>query len=224
MDDAQLLQQYADEGSEAAFQTLVRRHLGLVHGTALRQVGDPSLAQDVSQAVFLLLAQKAGRLGSGVVVSGWLYRTTIFVASRVRRSELRRRRREQEALDMSELQSTDEVWKRLSPELDEALSRLGETDRNVLLLRFGSGHSHREVGEVLGLSEEAVRKRAQRALGALRDLLMRAGVTVSVGVLSTLLVERINAQPPAGLETGILIRVRTGGPTPGPLVAIFGYT
>ena len=217
MDDAQLLQQYADEGSEAAFQTLVRRHLGLVHGTALRQVGDPSLAQDVSQAVFLLLAQKAGRLGSGVVVSGWLYRTTIFVASRVRRSELRRRRREQEALDMSELQSTDEVWKRLSPELDEALSRLGETDRNVLLLRFGSGHSHREVGEVLGLSEEAVRKRAQRALGALRDLLMRAGVTVSVGVLSTLLVERINAQPPAGLETGILIRVRDGGAAPGPL-------
>lgn len=210
MDDAQLLQQYADEGSEAAFQTLVRRHLGLVHGAALRQVGDPSLAQDVAQAVFLLLAKKAGRLGHGVVVAGWLYRTTGFVASRVRRSEQRRRQREQEALDMSQLQSSDEVWKRLAPELDEALARLGETDRNVILLRFAGGRSHREVGDALGLSEEAVRKRAHRSLGVLRDLLIRSGVTVSVGMLSTLLVERLSAQPPPGLETGILVGVRDG--------------
>ena len=104
-----------------------------------------------------LLARRRDAPGARVVVSGWLYRTTGYVASRVRRSEFRQR--EQEALDMSQLQSTDEVWKRPSPELDEALSRLRRNRPKCGSFCVLDEASHREVGEVLGLSEEAVRKR-----------------------------------------------------------------
>src|SRR6185369_11669336 len=97
MDDRELLQEYAQGGSESAFAELVRRHLNWVYSAAWRQVGDAHLAEEVAQSVFALLARKAGSLRSGVVLNGWLFRTTRFVASRALRGELRRKHREQEA-------------------------------------------------------------------------------------------------------------------------------
>ena len=164
MEDHQLLADYARTGSEAAFSLLVKRHVGFVHAVARRQLNDDALAADVAQAVFLLLARKAGSFGSRSVLVGWLFRTTRFVASRALRAEIRRQRREQQAVSMQELHSSDPHWNRLSPELDEAVARLGETDRNALLLRFAEGRNHREVGAALGLSEEAAKKRVNRAL------------------------------------------------------------
>ena len=94
MDDWQLIESYTREKSEAAFKVLVERHTGLVYASARRQVGDAQLAEDIAQAVFILLACKAGTLGRGTVLSGWLFQTTQFVAARAMRSEQRRLRRE----------------------------------------------------------------------------------------------------------------------------------
>src|SRR5687767_4501957 len=111
MNDWQLIEAYARDKSDAAFKTLVERYAGLVYASALRQLSDATLAQDVAQAVFILLARKAGRLGRGVVLSGWLFQTTRFVALRASRSEQRRHAREQEAFDMQQLTSNDEAWR-----------------------------------------------------------------------------------------------------------------
>src|ERR1019366_7888370 len=104
MHDSQLLEEYVTRNSETAFQSLVTRYLNLVRSTALRQVRDTALAEDVAQAVFILLAVKAARLRKtkNLVLSGWLYRTTRFVAARALRGELRRQRREQEAFAMQQ--------------------------------------------------------------------------------------------------------------------------
>jgi len=72
MDDIELLARYACHNSEEAFATLVTRHLNLVYSVALRHVRNPHHAEEITQAVFVILARKAGHLRRGVVISGWL--------------------------------------------------------------------------------------------------------------------------------------------------------
>src|SRR6478752_6562101 len=86
--------------SEEAFAALVRQHVNLVFGTALRQVGDRGAAEAITQSVFVALAQSSGRLGSHPTITGWLYKSTLNKSREWLRSELRRRRREQVALSM----------------------------------------------------------------------------------------------------------------------------
>src|ERR1019366_10338300 len=80
MDDMTLLREYATRGSEAAFGELVSRRVGFVYSAALRQVRDPLMAQEIAQAVFIILAQKAGRISEKTILTGWFFRTTRFAA------------------------------------------------------------------------------------------------------------------------------------------------
>jgi RNA polymerase sigma factor (sigma-70 family) len=207
MDDWQLLREYAERHSESAFRNLVERHLNLVHAAALRQVRDPPLAEEVTQAVFILLARKAGSFRSGIVLPGWLFRTTRFVAARALRSEQRRQRREQEAVLMQQLSTPDDAWPRVAPVLDEALEQLGETDRNAVILRFLQDRNLRDVGVTLGVSEEAAKKRVSRAIEKLRAFFAGRGFHVSGGVLAAVLAERGAEAAPAGLSSSVASHV-----------------
>src|ERR1035441_3030558 len=88
--DMELLRQYARQGSEQAFGELVSRHVSLLYSVALRQVRDPNLAEEITQAVFIILARKAKSLGPKTILSGWLCRTTRYVSGRALRTERRR--------------------------------------------------------------------------------------------------------------------------------------
>src|SRR5262245_36874095 len=142
MEDTDLLRRYVEERSENAFAALVQRHVGLVYHAALRQLaGDAAMAEDVTQAVFTDLARKAGKLVDRPVLTGWLYTSTRFAAAKARRTEARRRVREQEVFVMQEtLRNADDHasadWERLRPVIDDALHALDETDREAVLLRF----------------------------------------------------------------------------------------
>src|SRR6266481_3922444 len=103
MDDAELLQEYANGKSERAFQILAQRHTSLVFSAALRQTGDRQLSEDVAQTVFIILARKAHRLKNKTILVGWLYRTTRLVALQAIRHETRRLRREQNAVELNAL-------------------------------------------------------------------------------------------------------------------------
>ncbi|HEX5217998.1 MAG TPA: sigma-70 family RNA polymerase sigma factor [Verrucomicrobiae bacterium] len=221
--DADLIRAYVEQGAESAFAELVHRHLGFVYASALRQVRRPDLAADVAQAVFLLLAHKASGLRREVVLSGWLFRTTRFVAARARRSEQRRQHREQEALVMnfqSQTSPSDDIlWHEISPHLDDAVAALPEADRRAVLLRFFESKPLRAVGEQLGLSEEAAKKRVSRALEKMRAFLTHRGITLSSVTLGTLLLQPRAQATPAGLAQTICATVAVGTATTSMTVA-----
>src|SRR5215831_16680293 len=94
--DQSLIRAYARNRCESSFSELVHRHIDLVHSTALRILRDTSLAEDVTQRVFLALAQHSVKMQERLSLTGWLHETTRNVSINAVRSEERRRRREQE--------------------------------------------------------------------------------------------------------------------------------
>jgi RNA polymerase sigma factor (sigma-70 family) len=206
-DDAKLLNDYATGQSEAAFTELVRRHLNLVYSAALRLAdGDAHAAQDVTQQVFSELARQASRLILHPALVGWLYTTTRRMSLSARRAQRRRSAREQEANLMNEILREPALqpdWDQLRPVLEEVMHHLGETDRLAVLLRFFQSKSLREVGEALGLSENAARMRVDRALEKVRAQLARKGVTSSAAALGVMLAAHAVSAAPASLAATI---------------------
>lgn len=205
--DSQLLNRYAGDRSEDAFSELVRRHLDLVYSAALRQVdGDNAAAADVAQAVFTDLARKAGNLTSHTSLTGWLFTSTRFLAANARRSEERRRLREQQALAMNTLSPASDGepdWDRLRPVLDDSLAALSDQDREAVLWRYFERRTHAEIGTRLGISENAARMRVERALEKLRTHLTQQGIPSTATALGLVLSRQAVLAAPAGLSDQI---------------------
>ena len=205
LSDTELLRDYAERRSEAAFAELVRRHLDLVYSAALRMMSDRALAEDVTQAAFLALAQNARRLTRHPVLSGWLHQTARNIAANTVRSDVRRRVREQEAAAMSEMLAAEpEVpWDQIAPHLDAGLGELNDHERDALLLRYFEGKTAREIAQTLGISDEAAQKRVTRALEHLRGFLARRGVSAGAAALAVAITAHGVQAAPAALATTI---------------------
>ncbi len=204
--DMALVREYATANSEPAFETLVRRHVSLVYSVALRQVCNPAQAEEITQAVFLILARKAARLRPDTVLAGWLHETARFASASFLRGELRRHRREQEAYVQSKLQEStaDSAWEQLAPLLDEAIGQLGKADRNAVVLRFFQNKSAREIAAALNVHESAAQKRLNRAVEKLRAWFLKRGVAVSADALSGALSVNSVQGAPAHLAASVM--------------------
>ena len=215
IDDATLLHRYAVNRSEEAFTELVGRHLPLVYSAALRRLdGDTHRAADVAQGVFAALARDAARLSRHAVLAGWLYTATRNAAIDVVRAEQRRRVREREAHTMQEISGQPEIqadWARLRPVLDGVMDQLGARDRDAVLLRFFQGRQFLEIANVLGVSEDAARKRVERATEKLRSLLRRHGITSTSAALASVVAGETTVAAPAGLATSVIGAALAGG-------------
>jgi RNA polymerase sigma factor (sigma-70 family) len=203
--DQQLLDDYAARRSETAFGELVRRHVDFVYSAALRMVRNAQLAEDVTQDVFVALARNARQLQERPVLSGWLHRTARNLAANAVRSDARRRVREQEAASMNELLSStsDASWNQIGPQLDAALGKLSESDRDALLLRYIERKSAQEMARVLGLSSEGAQKRVNRALERLRANFSKRNVAIGTGGLAVIISANAVQAAPAGLASAI---------------------
>jgi RNA polymerase sigma factor (sigma-70 family) len=216
--DLDLLRRYARDADAAAFARLVRRHTPWVYAASARQVGDPDLAEDVTQAVFILLARRAASLlaGDGSRLTGWLFNTVRFAAAEARRKRARRRKHEARAAVAADSVAADSgpaealtgeddlPWAKVAPALDDALALLREADRQAVLLRYFEEKEFADVAAALGVTEPAARQRVSRAVRRLRDLLVRRGTiapTVIAAALATALARSAAAAAatPAGL-------------------------
>src|SRR5882724_11925735 len=203
-DDITLLREFAASESETAFATLVSRHINLVYSVALRSTGNTHAAQEISQAVFIILARKATNWPQHAVLSGWLYQTTRLTAANFLRTEIRRQKREQEAFMQSTLNEFEsEAWPQIAPVLDDVMMRLGERDRNAIVLRFFENKNLREVGAAIGASEDAAKMRVNRALEKLRKIFGKRGVTFSAAAIAGAVSTNSVQAAPVGLAKTI---------------------
>src|SRR5580700_4910617 len=161
IDDKALLRAFAREGSEAAFRCLVERHSGWVYAAAFRQLRDANLAEDATQAVFVLLCQRAKKMKPQQKVSGWLFVTLGYTVKSILRS--RRRRQQYEKLAALE-RPTSYAAPPLADDLDAAVARLSEDDRTAILLRFYQGMDFGTMARAMGVSDETAKKRVTRAV------------------------------------------------------------
>lgn len=199
-DDALLLRRLAD-GDRSAYEAIVRRHVDFVYAAAQQRVGDAHVAEDVAQAVFIVLLQKASAIAGRVVLVGWLYRTVGHVASNA--TKLRRRREHYErraAAERSEhTMADDAIDEETLRQLDAALGSLRVHSRDAILLRFFQRQTFAEVGRALGISDEAAKKRVTRALDELRGTL--GGVASAAAVVALLDATPAQAAPAALTQT-----------------------
>jgi RNA polymerase sigma factor (sigma-70 family) len=198
-DDAALIRRYAEENSETAFSEIVAKYINLVYSTAQRRVCSHNLAEEVTQAVFIILARKARSLDKKTVLPGWLCRTAQYVAGRALTIERQRKRREHEAHMQSVLnESEPDVWPHIAPLLDLAMEQLREKDHDALTLRFFEGKSMAEIGTALGASEDAAKMRVNRALEKLRKFFNKRGVTLTAAAIGgSLSMNSVQAAPAA---------------------------
>src|SRR5215468_10194853 len=146
--DQVLLRAYLRDHCESSFAELVHRHVDLVHSTAVRILRDVALAEDVTQRVFLAVAQHSAQLQERTSLTGWLHETARNLAINTVRSEERRRHREQEAATMNQPDHNDleNFWERIVPCLDETLARLSASEREVILWRYFERRTAEQIG------------------------------------------------------------------------------
>jgi RNA polymerase sigma factor (sigma-70 family) len=212
-DDLAFLSRYAHQRDERAFAALVRRHVDLVYSAAVRRVGDRQLAEDVTQAVFVILAKKAKSIRTGPL-SAWLLSTVRYASAHALKIDSRRRRHEQAAAtaagqyrDASGAGACSSnpadvlVWQEVARQLDDAVLGLPGPDRRAVLLRYFEGRAISDVAAELNVSEGAAKQRIGRAVQKLRERLSRRGVAL-VGELdatflpSLLASHAVRAAPP----------------------------
>jgi RNA polymerase sigma factor (sigma-70 family) len=221
MDDRQLLAQYVSDRSPEAFAELVRRYANLVYSSARRQLGKSDLAEDVSQAVFILLLRRAGTVQGPL--GGWLIRTTYFACRDARKMEARRCAREGRAAEMKmqELRESASChWDDYSSLLDGALAQLSRVDRDAVVLRFMQGMTLKETGDAMGISEATAQKRAERGLERLRNTLKAKTQVPAAAIMASHLGARAVEAAPAGLATKIAASAATAHNTVAASIAL----
>ncbi len=206
---------FQKRGSEDSFRELVKHYAGLVFSVAQRRLLNPALAEEVCQVVFSRFARCGGRFSTDAEIAAWLHRTTVHVAIDMVRSEVRRKNREQIASTMHTISEHNTDWQEISLVLDEALNELSDADRKPLLLRFYEEKTMRELGGVMGITEEAAKMRVSRALERLRSRLVRCGVTASLVGLAGLMTDSCMAAAPGNVLSNLLAR-----PVPAPTAPV----
>ena len=218
--DDDLLDRYVAQRDPSAFHDLVQRHLNLVYSSALRRVRDPHLAQDIAQAVFLILSQKARSARRSPMLTAWLLSTVRYAAANALKVQHRRQRYEsvaaqtaQASTDASANPSDILIWREAAAHLDDAILKLPALDRRVILLRYFQDQPIDSIARSLNTTEAAAKMRLSRSLEKLRLRLNRHGASLApagAASLTVLLAANAVRAAPAGLHSSMTTLAVTG--------------
>jgi RNA polymerase sigma factor (sigma-70 family) len=188
--DRELLARFAGRRDEAAFAEIVRRHGPMLLRACRRVLPNVCDAEDVCQAAFLLLAQKAASIRWRDSIAGWLFQAAYRMSCRARTVAKRRPRHEARATALPPPDPVAELSAReFQAVLDDELSRLSEQYRAPILLCCLEGRSRDEAARCLGWALATVKDRLERGREQLRARLARRGVLLATALTSVWLLE-----------------------------------
>ena len=172
-------------GREQAFRELSDRHVNLVYGVAMRNLADPSIAEEVVQDVFVLLAKKAKQLAGHPCIAGWLHNTSRNVARDARRKRVGHQKKLQHFAEAGAAEQAPGTPAPVADheEIDSAVEALPAKEREAILLRFFEDRDYREIAHQLAISEPAARKRVSRGIERLHSGLstkLAAGTALAI--------------------------------------------
>jgi RNA polymerase sigma factor (sigma-70 family) len=201
--DRQLLQRFAAQRDEAAFQALVHRHGGMVWRVCRQVLGEAHAAEDAFQATFLVLVRKAGSVGRPELLANWLYGVARRVALRARKTTTRRQAHERPGVEaLVAAAVADAAGRDAQQLLQEELQRLPAKYRSPMVLCYLEGRTNEEAARQLQWPVGTLKVRLRRGREMLRTRLVRRGLALSAAVLATALAaEAAPAVPPALVET-----------------------
>lgn len=182
--DADLLDAWCRDRDESAFAMLVDRHRGAVLALCRRRLGNGADADDAAQAVFLLLAQRAGGIRRGERLASWLHGTALRVGRTIMRGRTRRMRRERLAAGPVVSAGDASRDRDLREALDLALERLSPKRREVVIRRHVLGQRPAQIARELGISDVAVGQRLRAGLADLEQQLRRWGCVGALALLA----------------------------------------
>ncbi len=183
--DRDLLGRYASDHDQAAFATVVNRHKAMVEGVCRRTLPNPADAEDACQAVFMLLARKAGKVYWKSSASNWLYVTARKVAQNARVASQRRAKRERRAALPEAVSPVDSLSGReLLTILDEELDKLSPRYREALVLCCLEGLARDEAASRLGVPEATLKSQLERGRKKLADALTGRGFSLGAALLA----------------------------------------
>ena len=217
VNDGDLMRRFAQEGDQAAFTALVRRHAPMVLGTCRRALPTVQDAEDACQATFLLLARKAKGGRWQTSIASWLYATARKVAANVSRSARRRATHEARAGSPVAVEPPDMTARELLAALDEELDKLAPRYREPMLLCYLEGLTRDEAARRLGVPLGTVKIRLERGRGKLHSALTRRGLGLGAGLLALAATARAGAAPPPLVE---LILAAASGRAPAAVAAL----
>jgi RNA polymerase sigma factor (sigma-70 family) len=183
--DQALLERFLADHDETAFTALVERHGPMVLGVCRRVLRDAHHAEDACQAVFLVLARRAGSIRNHAALGSWLHGVAYRISCKLKASLARRA----QPLPLDEPPQPGDgeemSWRELQAILDAELQRLPEKLRAPIVLCYLEGKTRDEAAQQLGWSEGTLRGRLERGRHLLRGRLERRGLTLSAALCAT---------------------------------------
>lgn len=163
------------QGDRQAFEALFERWKDPIWSFLARRTGDPEIASDLYQEVFLRVWRSASTWRPGERFRPWIYR----IAANVGRDRFRRSTREISTVEIDPERGGSFTDPLASVDVERALTRIPEALREAFLLGALSGLDHNEVAAALGITPANARARISRARVALRQILLDGGAATS---------------------------------------------
>lgn len=170
-DDSDLVRR-AQRGDRQAFERLYRLHRNRIYAVVWRIAGnDPGLAEDLLQEAFVRAWQKLDSFRGDARFATWLHRLSVNVALSDRRIRVRRLERETALDGEAERTATGakDVYEDRRMDLEQAIAKLPERARTVLVLFDIEGYSHAEIAEIAGMAVGSSKAQLHRARKLVRE-------------------------------------------------------